>query len=262
MSHRNPLLLPPTIYTNCLLTHHFNQATPLAIDLCQECSSAVSSFLVVNQSRNAMSFGHAEIVVVKTPTSGVTNDGNFVKWHFLFSEVKSYFLRDILFHSLVLSCAYDWRTVTAQSGECDINSCYGGLSGAWHINQDLLCKWVQHIRFSMIAECSKWPWASYQIGKIAGCACAGNAGTFSPAVDFKGNRYLANPACITARALRTCRDACRDRLPAVAGKTFPAFPAHAHMQFYLSGKRPIHRVRCWWSCVGCVMELNRFRAFN
>ena len=31
-------------------------------------------------------------------------------------------------------------------------------------------------------------------------------------------------ACITARASRTCRDACRDRQP---GKTFPAFPAHA-----------------------------------
>ena len=30
-----------------------------------------------------------------------------------------------------------------------------------------------------------------------------------------------------ARALRTCRDACRDRYPAVVGKTFPAFPAHA-----------------------------------
>ena len=28
-------------------------------------------------------------------------------------------------------------------------------------------------------------------------------------------------------------------LPAVAGKTFPAFPAHAHPQFYVSGKRPI-----------------------
>ena len=31
-------------------------------------------------------------------------------------------------------------------------------------------------------------WASYQIRKIAGCICAGNAGTFSPAADFKGNR--------------------------------------------------------------------------
>ena len=38
---------------------------------------------------------------------------------------------------------------------------------------------------------------------------------------------------------RACRDACRDRLPAVTGKTFPAFPAHAHPQFCVSGKRPI-----------------------
>ena len=67
----------------------------------------------------------------------------------------------------------------------------------------------------------------------------GIPGAFSPAADFKGNRYLAIPACITARASRTCRDACRDRLPAVAGKTFPAFPAHAHPQFYVSGKRPM-----------------------
>ena len=31
-------------------------------------------------------------------------------------------------------------------------------------------------------------WASYQIRKIAGCACAGNAGNVFPATDFKGNR--------------------------------------------------------------------------
>ena len=36
-----------------------------------------------------------------------------------------------------------------------------------------------------------------------------------------------------------CRDACRDRLPAVTGKTFPAFPAHAHPQYCVSGKRPM-----------------------
>ena len=39
----------------------------------------------------------------------------------------------------------------------------------------------------------------------------GMPGTFSPPTDFKGNRQLAIPACITARASRTCRDACRDR---------------------------------------------------
>ena len=64
-------------------------------------------------------------------------------------------------------------------------------------------------------------------------------GTFSPAADFKENRLLAIPACTTARAWRTCRDACRDRLHAVTGKMFPAFPAHAHPQFYVSGKRPM-----------------------
>ena len=69
------------------------------------------------------------------------------------------------------------------------------------------------------------PWVSYQIRKIAGCACTGNAGNVFPAIDFKGNRKLAIPACITERASRTCRDACRDRLSPVAGKTFPA---HAH----------------------------------
>ena len=55
----------------------------------------------------------------------------------------------------------------------------------------------------------------------------GMPGTFFPVTDIKGNRELAIPTCITARAWRTCRDTCRDRLPAMAGKTFPAFPAHA-----------------------------------
>ena len=39
----------------------------------------------------------------------------------------------------------------------------------------------------------------------------GMPGTFPPAADFEGNRGLAIPTCITARAWRTCRDACRDR---------------------------------------------------
>ena len=34
----------------------------------------------------------------------------------------------------------------------------------------------------------EYAWASYQMRKIAGCACAGNAGNVSPATDFKGNR--------------------------------------------------------------------------
>ena len=74
---------------------------------------------------------------------------------------------------------------------------------------------------------SQTTWASYQIRKIVDCACAGNAGNIFPSTDFKWNRQLAIPACITARAWRTCRDACRDSYSVVVGKTFPAFPAHA-----------------------------------
>ena len=50
-------------------------------------------------------------------------------------------------------------------------------------------------------------------------------GTFSPTPTSK-ETDITIPA-ITARAWHTCRDAYRDHLPSVAGKTFPAFPAHA-----------------------------------
>ena len=84
-----------------------------------------------------------------------------------------------------------------------------------------------------------FPWASYQIRKIAGCTCAGNAGNVFPATDFKGNRSLAIPACITARASRTCRDDCRDRLPTVAGKRSRHSRRKHNPQFCVSVKRPI-----------------------
>ena len=71
----------------------------------------------------------------------------------------------------------------------------------------------------------KWPfswghqrrWASYQIRKIAGSTCARNAGNVFPATDFTGNSQLTIPACITARASRTCCDACRDCYPVRSG---------------------------------------------
>ena len=75
--------------------------------------------------------------------------------------------------------------------------------------------WPSNDRCRIISQ-----WASCQICKIAGCAYAGNAGNVFPATEFKGNRWLAIPACIPTRASRTCHDA-------VAEKTFPAFPAHA-----------------------------------
>ena len=62
----------------------------------------------------------------------------------------------------------------------------------------------------------KHPWASYQIRKIAGCACAVNARNV-----FPRHRGLAIPTCIRARAWhawRTCHDVFGDRWLAVSFK--------------------------------------------
>ena len=56
-----------------------------------------------------------------------------------------------------------------------------------------------------------WAWASYQIHRIAVCACVENAGNVFPATNFIANLFSAIPQCITARAWCTCRHACRDR---------------------------------------------------
>ena len=66
-------------------------------------------------------------------------------------------------------------------------------------------------------------WASYQIRKMAGCACAGNVGNIFPRRRIQRKPQVSDPGMHHG----TCRDACRDCLPAVAGKTFPTFPAHA-----------------------------------
>ena len=80
----------------------------------------------------------------------------------------------------------------------------------WYTQMDVLgggrvIGTLMSVSANTIFHCWNSPWASFQIRKIAGCACAGNAGNVSP-----GHRRLAIPTCITARASRTCRDACRD----------------------------------------------------
>ena len=45
----------------------------------------------------------------------------------------------------------------------------------------------EHVRVN--ANCDRIAsWASYQMRKIAGCACVGNAGNVFPTTDFKENR--------------------------------------------------------------------------
>ena len=82
-------------------------------------------------------------------------------------------------------------------------------------------------------------WASYQIRKIAGCACAGNAGNVSPRRRLQRKPLVSDPGmhhgtCVTH--VPWCMSGsfnCGD------GETFPAFPAHAHPQICVSGKRPM-----------------------
>ena len=144
-----------------------------------------------------------------------------------------------------------WHIITLGDGE---HSTYNKIAG-WksHPRYDKYSiKYVQDFFFvfvvvSPIFSCFFWSihpysssWASCQIRNIVGCACAGDAGNVFPATDFKGNRLLAIPACITARAWRTCRDACRDRLPEVArGKRSRHSRRMRNPKFNVSGKRPI-----------------------
>ena len=83
-------------------------------------------------------------------------------------------------------------------------------------------------------------WSFYQIHKIVGCTCARNAWNIFLTTDFKGNHWLAIPACIRGHAWRTCPDACWDHYHIVAGKMFPAFLALVQPSiYYISGKRLI-----------------------
>ena len=79
-----------------------------------------------------------------------------------------------------------------------------------------------------------YQWASYQIRKIAGCACTGNAGNVFPATNFNRNRLLMIPACITARAVMHVGIA----NPRWRGKHSRRM---RNPNFYVSGKRPIDK---------------------
>ena len=86
--------------------------------------------------------------------------------------------------------------------------------------------WV-HLICTIASNYLPHQWASYQIRKIAGCACAGNAGSNFPATDLKKYLLLAIPTCITARMSCTYCDAYRDRLTRDGGENIPGIPAHA-----------------------------------
>ena len=74
------------------------------------------------------------------------------------------------------------------------------------------------------------PWASYQIRKIAGCACAGNAGNVFPCRRFQGNPLISDPGmhhgtCVThvpwcMSGSLTCGNG--ENVPGIPGACAPA----------------------------------------
>ena len=89
-----------------------------------------------------------------------------------------------------------------------------------------------------------------------------------PAINFKGNRWLAIPTCITARASHTCRDACRDRSPPPMERKHSRYSrCMRNPQFYISGnivwprwmtsfvayaKQPLYTRFTWCYVLQCI----------
>ena len=106
----------------------------------------------------------------------------------------------------------------------------------WYMLPVISCKSMRW----WISAVSADPWASYQIRNIAGCACAGNAGNVFPLRLLQRKPLVSDPGMHHGTCVTHVPWCMSGSLTCGSGKTFPAFPAHAHLQFYVSGKRPIY----------------------
>ena len=99
------------------------------------------------------------------------------------------------------------------------------------------------------------PWASYQIRKIAGCACAGNAGNVFPRRRFQRKPIVSDPGmhhgtCVThvpwcMSGSLTCGDG--ENVPGIPGACAPAI---------LRIWQEAHGNRIWSSLFFAVFELS------
>ena len=100
----------------------------------------------------------------------------------------------------------------------------------WHWGNHVIVGWCGIITIVIVALCEIMPWASYQIGKIAGCACAGNAGNVSPRRRFQRKPLVSDPGmhhgtCVThvlwcMSGSLTCGDG--ENVPSIPGACAPA----------------------------------------
>ena len=85
----------------------------------------------------------------------------------------------------------------------------------------------RQITFRFMDTLALSPWASCQIRKIVGCACAGDAGNVFPANAGYQSRHASGHVCDARAVMHAGIADKRFALKPVEGKTFPAFPAHA-----------------------------------
>ena len=82
-------------------------------------------------------------------------------------------------------------------------------------------------------------WASHQIRKIAGCAWAGKARNFFPCRLLQMKPLVSDPGMHYGTCVTHVSWCMSGSLTRSGGETFVASAAHAHRQFYVSGKRPM-----------------------
>ena len=113
---------------------------------------------------------------------------------------------------------------------------YWRIYASLGLNQLVMCSshFFTHIArscFTGTGQAYNWPtWASYQIRKIAGCACAGNAGNVFPRRRFQRKPIVSDPGmhhgtCVThvpwcMSGSLTCGDG--ENVPGIPGACAPA----------------------------------------
>ena len=118
-------------------------------------------------------------------------------------------------------------TVYMCSQEPNQQSANIGSDNGWALNRRQAINWTNA---GLVCWRIYAPWASYQIRKIAGCACAGNAGNVFPCRRFQRKPLVSDPGmhhgtCVThvpwcMSGSLTCGD--RENVPGIPGACAPA----------------------------------------
>ena len=139
----------------------------------------------------------------------------------------------------ILNCVYLNHLVESRfNGEIDM-SIFGSL-GFRHV--------VWSVTYVTVPRVPTVPWASYQIRKIAGCACAGNAGNVFPRRRFQRKPLVSDPdmhhgTCVThvpwcMSGSLTCGNG--ENVPGIPGACAPGIlriwqEAHGHQTSLAKG---------------------------